>query len=212
MFHIHIQNQSRNLSNSPYCTCHSRILIFLFYLPLSCSSVIVYLGSHWMLSTVGLEDSNFFLTDLPCLSVTYCHCNLLPQNLLPLGLGQIVPRWGIVVPIHMLLLPTCYSGLIWTITWTITQGIAASFGGAFSSDFSILIKVGVRTSFTWGTGHDDLATNKFVEARTVFGHGVSSLVSRAVNVAVVVALGCCCPIGRLLQLGGKWAISLLEHP
>ena len=37
----------------------------------------------------------------------------------------------------------------------------------------------------------------FVEAGTVFSHGVSSLVSGAVNVAVNVALYCCCAIGGL---------------
>ena len=90
------------------------------------------------------------------------------------------------------------SNLFCTIAW----GIAASFGGVFSFDFSVLTKVGVGTSFTLGgIGHDDLATNKFVEAGTVFGHGVSSLVGGAVNVTVVVALGCCCAVGGLLQLG-----------
>ena len=76
--------------------------------------------------------------------------------------------------------------------------IAASLGGVFPSDFSILTKVGVGTSFTLGgIGHDALATNTFVEVGTVFGHGVLSLVGRAVNAAVVVALGCCCAVGGL---------------
>ena len=75
---------------------------------------------------------------------------------------------------------------------TITLGVAASFGGVFSSDFSILMKVVVGTSFTLGgIGHDTLATNKFVEARTVFGHGMSSLVGGAVNDSA-------CSLGLLL--------------
>ena len=52
-----------------------------------------------------------------------------------------------------------------------------------------------------GTGHD-LATNKYVEAGTVLGHGVASLVGW---VAVAEALGSrdagCCSIGGLLQIG-----------
>ena len=89
--------------------------------------------------------------------------------------------------------------LFWAdVPWTIAWEITACFGGAFSSDFSILMKVGVGTSFTLRRiGHDDLATNKFVEAGTVFGHEVSSLVGRAVDVAVPVALVCCCSIGGL---------------
>ena len=113
MFHIHVQNQSQNLSNSPNHTCHSRIPIFLFHLSPSCIGVLVYPGSHRMRSTVGLGDNNFFPTDLPSLYVAHCHPNLLPWNLLLSGLGQIVHRWGIVVPIYMLLLLTCYSGLIY---------------------------------------------------------------------------------------------------
>ena len=49
-----------------------------------------------------------------------------------------------------------------------------------------------------GIGHDALSTNKLLEAGMVFGHGVSSLVCRAV--AVVVASGCCA-FGGLLPLG-----------
>ena len=109
MFHIPVQN----LSNSPNCTCHSRTLIFIFYLPLSCSGVIVYLASHRMVSTVGLGDSNFFPTDLPSLSFAYHHSNLLSQNLLLSDLGLIAHRWDTVVPIHTLLLLTCDSGLIY---------------------------------------------------------------------------------------------------
>ena len=52
----------------------------------------------------------------------------------------------------------------------------------------------------WGI-HHDLATNKLVEAGTVFDHGVSSLVSRAADVAVPVGVGCFFSIGGLLWLG-----------
>ena len=49
------------------------------------------------------------------------------------------------------------------------------------------------------------ATNKFVEARTVFGHGVSSLVGGMAAEAVAGALGCksvgCCSIRGLSRLG-----------
>ena len=133
MFHIHAQNQSQNLSNSPNCTYHSRTLIFLFFLPLSCSGVIVYLGSHRIVSTVGLGDSNFFSTDLPSLLFAYLHSNLLlPWNLLLSGFGQTAHRWGIVVLIHTILLMIHCFGWI---TWYHWVGIAACFGGAFSSGF-----------------------------------------------------------------------------
>ena len=47
----------------------------------------------------------------------------------------------------------------------------------------------------------NLATNKLVDAGTVFGHGVLSLVVRVANVAAAVALGCYCSIGGLLYFG-----------
>ena len=100
MFHIHTQNQSQNLSNSLNCTYHSRTLIFLFFLPLSHSGVIVYLGSHRMVSTAGLGGNNFLPTDLPSL----LHSHLLPQNLLLSGLAQTAYRRGIVVPIQTILM------------------------------------------------------------------------------------------------------------
>ena len=82
------------------------------------------------------------------------------------------------------------------------QGIAACFGGVFSSAFSVLTEVGVGTSFTLGgNGHDALATNNLVKAGIVFGHGVSSLVSGAVDVAMGVALGCCCATGDCCNWG-----------
>ena len=52
-----------------------------------------------------------------------------------------------------------------------------------------------------GIGHDDLATNKFVETRTVFGQGVSSLVGGMANVAGATVFGCCCSTRGLLWLG-----------
>ena len=70
--------------------------------------------------------------------------------------------------------------------------IAACFGGALSALglSSILMKAGVGISFPFGGIGHDLATNKFVEARTVLGHWVSSPVSRIIDVAVAEALGC----------------------
>ena len=89
----------------------------------------------------------------------------------------------------------------WGLFNIMVWGIAACFGGVFLSAFSVLTEVGVGTSFTLGgINHDALATNKLVEAGTAFGHGVSSLVSEAVDVATVVALGCC-TTGGLPQLG-----------
>ena len=89
---------------------------------------------------------------------------------------------------------------------TIGQGIAACLGGALSTLVpSILMKAGVQISFPFkGIGHD-LAKNKFVEARTMLGHGVSSLVSGMADLAVAKALGCrgvgCCSIRGVLRLG-----------
>ena len=52
------------------------------------------------------------------------------------------------------------------------------------------MKAGIGISFPfWGISND-LATNKFVEARTVLGHGESSLVSGMAHVAVAGTLGC----------------------
>ena len=100
MFHILAQN----LSNSPNYTCHWRILIFLFPLPMSCGGVIVYLGSHRTVSTLHLGDSNLFSTDLPSLLFAYLHSNPLPQNLLLSGLGWTAHRWSIVVLNHTICL------------------------------------------------------------------------------------------------------------
>ena len=80
-------------------------------------------------------------------------------------------------------------------------GIAACSSEVFFSDFSLLTKVCNGTSSTWGGDHDNLATNKLVEARTVFGHRVSSLVSGVAKVAAAVALGCCCSAEGLPCLG-----------
>ena len=119
MSHIHVQTLSQNLSNSLNCTDHLRVLAFLFFLPLFCSGVIVYLGSCRMVYTVDLGDSNFFsiglpsLAFLPPLPFVYLHSNLLTWNHLFSGLRQTVHRWDIVVPIHTLLLLTCYFGVIY---------------------------------------------------------------------------------------------------
>ena len=86
---------------------------------------------------------------------------------------------------------------------TTGQGIAAFFGGALSALglSPIVMKAGIGISFPVGGISHDLARNKFVEARTVLGHGVSSLVSEA----VAGALGCkgvgCCSIRELFKLG-----------
>ena len=83
--------------------------------------------------------------------------------------------------------------LLWGLFSIVAWGTAACFGGVFFSASSVLTMVGVGTLFTLGgIGHDALATNKFVEAGILFGHGVSSLVVGAVNVTAVVG---CCGIG-----------------
>ena len=59
--------------------------------------------------------------------------------------------------------------------------------------------------FLFGRIGHDLATNKFVEAQTVLGHGVATLVGGMADVAVAEALGSgdagCCSIGGLFQMG-----------
>ena len=99
--------------------------------------------------------------------------------------------------------------LFWFLFSIMAWAIAACFGGVFSV-FSVLTKVGVGTPFTLGgIGHDTLATNRFVEASVVFGHGLSSLVIEAENVVAVVG---CCAIGRLVQLGVNWCSSSWNFP
>ena len=157
----------------------------------------VYLESHRMESTVGLGDSSIFqLVFFPCS--------------LPIAVPIFLRIFCLYVQGGL-----CTDGAFWcpsthffcwfviwgTLFCTIVWGIAASFGGVFTSVFSIWRKVGLGASFTFGgIGHDALATNKLAKAGIVFGHGVSSLVSGAVNLAVVVAMGCCA-IGGLPQLG-----------
>ena len=67
------------------------------------------------------------------------------------------------------------------------------------------MKAGIGISFPFGGICHDPVTNKFVEAGTVLGLGVSSLVFGMIDVTVVEALGCggvgCCSIGGLLRLG-----------
>ena len=78
------------------------------------------------------------------------------------------------------------------------QGIAACFSGVFSFAVSVLTEAGIGTSsMEGGIGHDALASNTLVEAGIVFGHGVSSSVGGAVDVAATAVLGCC-TIGGLL--------------
>ena len=187
MFHIHVwnQSQSQSLNNSLNYTCLSRTVIFLFYLSLSCSDVTVYLKNYRMGSTVGLGDSNFSPTGLPTFSESFAF------------------RFGVDYAQMKHCGPHPHSSSAYLLFWvklfcTIAQLIAASFGEAFSSAFSILTKVGVGASFTLGViDCDPIVTNKFVEAGTVFGHGVSSLVCGAVNVAAAVGMGCCSAIKGL---------------
>ena len=64
---------------------------------------------------------------------------------------------------------------------------------------------GTGMSFLLGQIGHDLATNVFVEAGTLLGHGVASLVGGMADVAVAEASGSrdagCCSIGGLLQMG-----------
>ena len=86
-------------------------------------------------------------------------------------------------------------------------GVSVCFGGALSvlGFSSILMKAVVSMSFPFGGIDHDLATNKFVETRTVLGQGVSSLVSGMAAEVVAGALGCkgvgCCSIRGLVGLG-----------
>ena len=148
---------------------------------------------------------------LPLLPSVCLHSNLLPpnQNLLVFRFGADCAQIGHCGPhLHnssdgtfgndMLLL---YGAeLPRTIGW----GITSCFGGAFSAlGFSILMMAGAGILFLFGGISHDLETNKFVEARTVFGYGVASLIGWMADVAVPEALGCrdvgCCSIRRLLQ-------------
>ena len=52
------------------------------------------------------------------------------------------------------------------------MGVVANLGGLLFSACSILITVGASVG---GIGQDALASNKFLEAGMVLGHGVSSL-------------------------------------
>ena len=77
------------------------------------------------------------------------------------------------------------TGLLhWDLFNTSVLGIAATLGG--TSAFSILTTVGVSVG---RIGQDALASNRFVEAGMVLGHGVFSLFWRVVTVAA--ASGCC---------------------
>ena len=52
--HIHVQMKSQILSNNLDCIYHLRILVFLFFLPLFCSLMMVYVGSCKMVCIVDL--------------------------------------------------------------------------------------------------------------------------------------------------------------
>ena len=101
------------------------------------------------------------------------------------------------------------AGLPRTIGW----GIAACFGGVSSAlGLYIFWMADAGLSFLLdGIGHD-LVINKFIEAGTVLGHGVSSLVDGMAGMAVAGALGTrgasCSSIGGLLWMG----ISMPSFP
>ena len=139
-------------------------------------------------NTKGFGDNNFFVS---CL--TSHHSSLL--NSLPWDLEWISCRWGSVVPTYILLLLACHSGVCLApecgdrclFSWGLLLCLF-SFDKGECWDLTIIVRI----------GHDTLSTNKFIEASTVFGHGVSSLVCGAV--AVAAALGCCSSRG-LLPMG-----------
>ena len=199
VFHINVRNQilSQNQNNSPDYIWHLGTPMSHFCLPLFCNGETVYLESHMMGSTVGLWGSSFFLPGLPSYFFVCCHSNLL-LYLLFFVFGLDFLQMGHCGP-HS---HASSAGLLfWDLFSIRVWGIAACFGGVISSVFSVLTKVGVGTSsILGGIGHDALATNIFVEASIVFVHGVPSLVSGAVDVAMIAALGCCTLRG-LSQLG-----------
>ena len=100
-------------------------------------------------------------------------------------------------------------------------GITAYFGGTFSaSGLFILCMAGTGMSFLFGEIGHDLATSKFIEAGTVLGHGVASLVGGMADVAVLEALDSrdagCCSIWALLQMGisgpsSPWGFCIEKH-
>ena len=63
--------------------------------------------------------------------------------------------------------------------------------------------IGISSLFQ-GISHDDLATNKFIDARTVFGHGVSSHVSGMAAEAVAGDL-----VAKVLDF--SWGLMGLLH-
>ena len=120
--------------------------------------------------------------------------------------GTDCTQMGNCSPIHTHLLLTCCFGLIYLgpMGW----GLLPAFGRTLSASvlFSILMKAGMGISFPFrGIGHDDLATNKFVEAGAMLGHGISSVVGGMEAEVVAGALGCtgigCGSIGGLFGLG-----------
>ena len=75
--HIHVQAQNQIMSNNLDCNYHSRAPVFLFFLPLFCSGVIVYLGSHRMVCTVDLGMViSFLLVFLLLLFLLLCFMSI----------------------------------------------------------------------------------------------------------------------------------------
>ena len=149
---------------------------------------------------MSYDEEYFGLGGQKFLSNWSCLLPFQSSELSVLGFGVDFVQMGQCSP-H----PHISSALFWGGLFTIMWGIAAFFGRVLSSALPILMNMGVEVSFG-GIGHDALATNKLVEAGMIFGHGVSSLVYRAV--AVVVALGCCaCGGWRGLLLLGTFLLG-----
>ena len=106
------------------------------------------------------------------------------------GIGVDLAQMGQCSP-H----PHISSALPWRGLFTIAQRMASILGGIFSSAFLVLMAVGTSVG---GIGQDALASNKFVEAGMVLGHGVSFLFCRAV---AVTAVSGCCSSWELWQMG-----------
>ena len=133
------------------------------------------------------------------------------QTLLALGVGQAVHRLGNVVPIctilliaHLVMMCCYFWGLncLGPLGGGLLPALVEHFLHWVSSLYVWLV---LGCYFCLGEIGHDLATNKFVEVRTVLGHGVASLVGEMADVAVAEALDSrdagCCSIRGLLQMG-----------
>ena len=187
----------------------------------------VYLGCNRMVCIVDLGDGNcecvvqlqVFFSPWSSFLLLFLLCFLpvsIPVFFLPTGIfsfqvwGTLRTDGALWVPVYTILLIAHLGNdlLFWDeLPRTIGWGIAACFGGALSALglSSILRKAGIGISFPFGGIGHDLGHKKFVEARMVLGHGVSSLVSgmqmwqwpKALSYKCVG----CCSIRELLRLG-----------